>query len=179
MAQNVVVTSETANSFIQTTCRPIIVEFSHVAASTPSSAMLQIQVQIYQGAEIVDAGQSLVVTRDPSSTTSSPKFTVDISSLLKSYITSADYIDGVDSIFSQGNTDLINLLPSTNTTVDYLHSNFIKYRVSVRSYYLSQEGLLTLNEDDDPVTNSDRYACDIYIKDENLSETIYANLPTD
>ena len=175
MPHNVSVTNAGGNANIQSACRPIFVEYTHSGGT--ASVMLLAQVEVYRGTDVISAGSPLVITRSPSSLSTSPVYTFDVSSILKGYIDSADHIDGSDSIFLKASNTQTSLFGLMSTNLVY--NNLIKYRVSVRAYFLNSDGILTLNEDDAPVVTADKYACDIYIKDEFLSETKFANLPTD
>jgi len=181
MSQQLTATNATGNSGLQTACRPIYVEYTH-AGGSPVSAMILAQVQVEIDGEFTDVGRPLVVTRNPNSTQANPKYLFDIAPILKAYIESGDYVDGVDSIFSAQSNDLLVLSPTTDTTEDYFYKNAIKYRVQARAYYLdsNNNNFLTLNEDDDPITNPSagtKFAVDMFIKDEFLSESKYYNLP--
>ena len=123
MPHNVTATNEGGNANVQSACRPIYTEFTH-SGSSPTSAMLLAQVEVYQGTNVVPVGNPLVITRNPASSALSPLYTFDISSILKSYIKSGDHIDhSSDSIFSQSSAASIALFPSTTTTVavSYTH----------------------------------------------------------
>ena len=144
MPHNISVTNAGGNANIQSACRPIFVEYTH-AGGLPISSMILAQVEVYQGTDLISAGNPLVITRNPASTSTSPVYTFDISAILKGYIKSADHIDGADSIFSVASDTNIPLLPSTSTNTNYIYANVIKYRVSARAYYLDSNQILQLN----------------------------------
>jgi hypothetical protein len=181
MSQQLTATNSLLNAALQTACRPIYVEYSHSGGS-PVSAMILAQVQVEINGEFTDVGRPLVVTRNPASTQGNPKYLFDIAPILKAYIEDGAYIDGVDSIFETAPNVVINLSPTEDTTTDYIYKNAIKYQVAARAYYLDSlnNNVLTLNEDDPVVLNpasGTKYAIDIFIKDEFLSESKYYNLP--
>ena len=182
MAQNIIEANSTSTvlgSRFQTTCSPIMINYIYTGGgATPIPAMIQAQVQVDIDGTYTDVGAPLIISRRPTSAVTNPEFLFDISKVLQAYIESGDYIDSSgNSILTSPSNTFISLTNSSS----YVFKNAIKYRVNARAYFLNDNSILTLNEDDLVESNpaagqAAKYACDFFLKDEIISPSVFANM---
>jgi hypothetical protein len=168
MAQNIALINSTASiatKEVETCNRPILV--SYQGSGTPNTTLVQIQVNEVVSSVTTKLGVPLIQGRDVGSTLSSPTFTFDISSVLKSAIPKDTY----DDLFSTANGA---------NGIDRASSFLLikNYSVSARSWYIDTvTGVLTLNEDDaEVITAVDSLkVCDIEIPNREINSNKNSN----
>lgn len=176
MAHNILSSNDLhAKSSLQTTTRPILVEYKHSPNdSTPEPVLVQIDVMVEKSGTFVKVGSSQVSGKDFTSTATNKTFTFDISSILQAHIYSSIYTD----VFT---TNTITSIDFKNTASNVDLNSVIKYKTEARAWYLSDNGDLVINDEDAAIENpssGEKFACDLFFKDKDLSESKYINLPT-
>ena len=173
MAQNISITNGVATfarKQLETCNRPLLIQYT--GSGSPYSTLVQIQVQVKEYINgvltFVNKGSLLMQGKDPESSESSPIFTFDVSSVLKSGISK----DTDFSIFSE--TEPTN-------GFDRLTQKplMAQYKVIARSWYIDAgSGVLTLNDEDASVDTADDslYFCDIQIPDREVMSSKYMNM---
>lgn len=173
MAQNITITNGVAaypKKQLETCNRPLLIQYT--GSGTPNSTLVQIQVQVKEyvagSLAFVNKGSILMQGRDTESPVSSPTFTFDISSILKSGISK----DTDFSIFSE---------PEPANGFDRLTQSplMAEYKVLARSWYLDDDsGALTLNDEDDSINTAEGslYFCDIQIPDREVLANKFVNM---
>tara|TARA_B100000768_G_scaffold58405_1_gene56531 strand:+ start:6010 stop:7377 length:1368 start_codon:yes stop_codon:yes gene_type:complete len=168
MAQNIALTNSTSSistKEIETCNRPILV--SYLGSGTPNTTLVQIQVKSVVSGVTTNLGVPLIQGRDVGSTLTSPTFTFDISSILKSTIPKDTYND----LFSTANGA---------NGIDRASSFLLikNYSVSARSWYIDTDtGILTLNEDDAEISTAvdSLKVCDIEIPNREINSLKTSN----
>jgi|TARA_R110000744_G_scaffold27304_1_gene66715 hypothetical protein len=177
MAQNISITngvSAFADKQLETCNRPLLIQYT--GSGSPYSTLIQIQIQVkeYVGGTLtfVDKGSLLMQSKDTDSASETPKFTFDISSILKSGISK----DTDFSIFTTSE-------PANGFDRLTQSPLMVEYKVLARSWYIdATSGALTLNDVDASVdtANDSLYFCDIQIPDREVMSSRFANMiPSD
>ena len=179
MAHNIITSNDidvNANAVMQTTTRPILVQYKYSPTdATPVPILVQIDVLVEENGTFSKVGSTQVSSKDFDSTASNTVFTFDISSILQSRISTGFY----ESIFT---TNTVTQIDFKNTSSNNSYKSVIRYKTQARAWYLDSNNTLVLNESDSAVENpsngsDERYACDVYFKDKELSPSKYVNLP--
>ena len=173
MAQNILITNGVdvfPRKQLETCNRPLLIQYT--GSGSPYSTLVQIQVQVkeYIGGTLtfVDKGSLLLQGKDTDSADATPRFTFDISSILKSGISK----DTDFSIFSETE-------PSNGFDRLTQSPLIAQYKVLARSWYIDTDsGALTLNDEDASVDTADDslYFCDIQIPDREVMSSRFMNM---
>lgn len=165
MAQNILITNGVSthpDKQLETCNRPLLVQYSGTSTTT------MVQIDVYAGQPYVKLGTTLVQGRDADTTESSPSFTFDISSILKSGIKK----DVDFSLFTTSEpANGFNRL-----TEFFLQS---RYKVEARSWFVDTDtGFLTLNTTDASIDTVDDslFFCDIQIPDREVMLSRFTNM---
>jgi hypothetical protein len=179
MAHNIITSNDLsthANASLQTTTRPILVQYKHSPNdSTPKPILVQLDIYIEKNGIFVLVGSTQVSSKDFDSTSTNTVFTFDISSILQSQVSSGFY----ESIFT---TNTISAIDFKNTSANQNYKSVVRYKTLAKAWYLNSNNVITLNEVDAPIENPAssgfKFAADLFFKNKELSNSKYVNLPT-
>ena len=159
---------------LQTTTRPILVQYKYSPNdATPIPILVQVDVFVEENGTFIQIGSTQVSSKDYDSTATNTVFTFDISSMLQSKISTGFYTD----IFT---TNTISSIDFKNSGGNEDYKSVIRYKTEARAWYADDANVITLNEDDgihNPDITGYKFACDLYFKDKELSNSKYVNMP--
>lgn len=176
MAHNILTTNDLAThskAVLQTTTRPVLVQYTHTPTSSTKPVLVQIDVFVEDNGTFIEVGSTQVSSKDFTSTSTNTTFTFDISSMLQSRISSGFY----ESIFT---TNTITSIDFKHSTSNQAYKSVIKYKTSAKSWFVNDSGEITLdlNAGIENPSSGDKFACDLFFKNKFLSDSSFVNLDT-